>query len=265
MDDPKSGRSVLQRSFATPKQDACAAKITEIRLELQQALAIKQAGLDVDGKQHSKIQELEKLLKVKESELKVLKQNAERQKKKREMSKERMSKIFAENPELKKQLKARDKSKRPRLEEDQPELLKVIVDLVEFGAGAEDRRRSEDLRSVRTLDDLHEELKLRGLQISRSATYLRLLPRNRNTAEGKKHVSTVPVRLARPQADLHKAHVDQDFARASIRDIEVLLSILGPDQCICISQDDKARVALGVTAANKQSPVLMGVQYRVSL
>lgn len=32
-----------------------------------------------------------------------------------------------------------------------------------------------------------------------------------------------------------------------------------------LSQDDKARVPIGLTAANKQAPLLMHVQYRVSL
>ena len=34
---------------------------------------------------------------------------------------------------------------------------------------------------------------------------------------------------------------------------------------IKISQDDKARVSIGLTAANKQRPLLMHVEYRVSL
>ncbi|KZR95939.1 Uncharacterized protein APZ42_009998, partial [Daphnia magna] len=37
-------------------------------------------------------------------------------------------------------------------------------------------------------------------------------------------------------------------------------------QEVCfVSQDDKCRVPIGLTAANKQSPLLMHVEYRVSL
>lgn len=32
-----------------------------------------------------------------------------------------------------------------------------------------------------------------------------------------------------------------------------------------MSQDDKARVAIGITAANKQAPILMYVEYKVTL
>jgi len=47
--------------------------------------------------------------------------------------------------------------------------------------------------------------------------------------------------------------------------VEEICSLLGPDEVCFISQDDKARVPLGITAANKQGPLLMHVEYRVSL
>ena len=44
-----------------------------------------------------------------------------------------------------------------------------------------------------------------------------------------------------------------------------MASILGPNQVSFVSQDDKVRVPIGLTAANKQAPLLMHVEYRVSL
>ena len=41
--------------------------------------------------------------------------------------------------------------------------------------------------------------------------------------------------------------------------------MLGPNEVCFISQDDKARVPIRLTAANKQNPLLMHVEYRVSL
>jgi len=41
--------------------------------------------------------------------------------------------------------------------------------------------------------------------------------------------------------------------------------MLGPDEVCFISQDDKCRVPIGLVAANKQSPLLMHVEYKVSL
>ena len=41
--------------------------------------------------------------------------------------------------------------------------------------------------------------------------------------------------------------------------------MLGPREVCFISQDDKARVPIGLTAANKQAPLLRHVEYRVTL
>ena len=46
----------------------------------------------------------------------------------------------------------------PRLETDQPGLLEAIIDLVQNSTGADDKRRSEILRTTRTLVELHPAL-----------------------------------------------------------------------------------------------------------
>ncbi|KAJ8940658.1 hypothetical protein NQ314_010633 [Rhamnusium bicolor] len=47
--------------------------------------------------------------------------------------------------------------------------------------------------------------------------------------------------------------------------MESLASFLGPNEVFFLSQDDKARVPIEITAATKQAPLLMHMQYRVSL
>lgn len=148
--------------------------------------------------------------------------------------------MCSQNPEIAKVLNLRDEPGRSRIEESQPELLKTIVDLAMFGASAEERRRCEIVRSCRTLTDLHTRLTELGFNISRSGTYIRFLPRRYNTSEGTRHVVTVPVKLSPPEADHHKAHPDQHFCTSTIRTLETVASILGPDQVSFISQDDKA-------------------------
>ena len=87
---------------------------------------------------------------------------------------------------------------RPRIETDQPKLLSTILDIVQASSSADDRRRSEMIRSVRTLSDLQSKLKNDfGFNLSRSATYLRLMPRRGDNLEAKRHVKTVPVKLLR--------------------------------------------------------------------
>ena len=109
--------------------------------------------------------------------------------------------------------------------EDQPELLRVITEIAKFGCAADPRRRSETIRTVRTLDDLHEEVKLKGFHLSRSSLHLHLLPRDATTIEGKRHIDTVPVKLCRAQADKRKEHPDQLFCLATIRYVKFLLKI----------------------------------------
>ena len=102
---------------------------------------------------------------------------------------------------------------RPRLECDQPGLLSTIVDIVEANSATDDRRRSEILRTCTTLDELCEELERRGYLISRSATYLRLLPRRCNTKQGFRHVVTVPIKLLRPENSLRTKNIDRMYAK----------------------------------------------------
>eukprot|EP00731_Ephydatia_muelleri_P018367 Em0011g407a len=122
-----------------------------------------------------KKEELEKLLKKKRNDQK-------RAQKYRAKRKHVMLDLCEKNPEVKELLKLREKSGRPRLEEDQPLLLQAIVDIALHGAPAHERRQCEVYRSIKTLDELTAQLKKDGFQISRSGTYLRLIPRRGLTA-----------------------------------------------------------------------------------
>ena len=90
---------------------------------------------------------------------------------------------------------------------------------MEASSATDDRRRLECLRTVTTLDDLHSELKNLRFSLSRSATYLRLLPRRGNTSEGYRHVQTVPVKLTRPENNLRKKNKDRMFAKSFMEDL----------------------------------------------
>ena len=55
-----------------------------------------------------------------------------------------------DNPDLKEKLSVTHRSTagRPRLEEDQPTLLSTIIDIAMQGASADERRRTEVMRSA---------------------------------------------------------------------------------------------------------------------
>ena len=78
-----------------------------------------------------------------------------------------------------------------------------------------------------------------------------------------RHVKALPVKLIRPQNDLRKKHPDRMFARETSQAVDSLAKFFGPEACLYISQDDKAAVPIGRTAAKVQSPMLMSMQSRV--
>lgn len=99
------------------------------------------------------------------------------------------------------------------------------------------------------------------------------------TIEGKRHVHAVEVKMLKPQKNLMAAHQDGHFAAATVKNLKVpvtslvhflnslqeLGKLFGEKSVFFISQDDKARVPLGLPAAQHQSRIAMHMQYRVRL
>ncbi|KAF2890590.1 hypothetical protein ILUMI_15583 [Ignelater luminosus] len=112
-------------------------------------------------------------------------------------------------------------------------------------------------------------LKIKKLQdfvsynISRTELYYRLIPRNVSTKDGRRHVNTVPVKLIRPSNSLRKEHEDTHFCAGQIKHIRDLVELLGPQAVNMLSVDDKARVPLGLPAAQKQAPILMRYERQI--
>ena len=59
-----------------------------------------------------------------------------------------------------------------------------------------------------------------------------------------------------------KHNKDRIYAKSIQDDIQALESLFGPDVILFLSNDDKARIGLGVTAAIKQPQMLMNVEYK---
>ena len=86
----------------------------------------------------------------------------------------------------------RECAERARYEEEEEKLLQSILLVAnQYFLGSHERRRNEVLNSVKTLDELSNVLKEEGFEISRSGLYLRLVPRDRKTTQGKLHVKSV--------------------------------------------------------------------------
>lgn len=197
--------------------------------------------------------------------LKSKQDNAVRQRKFQQDRRRKLLEICDKDDLKKKKLRIQDSVGRPGANELQPGLLEAIVQISMRGASAHERRRADALNSCRTLDDLTEELKMLGFNLSRSGVYLRLIPRNWSTVEGRRHITTVNVKLKRAQNDEHHQHADAQFAKSTYDSLMELCSVMGPHDVACLSQDDKAKVPLGLPAANKQSTIVMNMEYRIKL
>ena len=198
---------------------------------------------------------------------KRLASEAERKRLARIAKKRKVEELMKEHPEISKKLQClttSNKTGRP-VYESNDEMLNVLKELAILGSGADDRRNTEIIRSIRSLDDLTAELNNRGYALKRSAVYLRLQPRRCDSVHGKTHKTTVPVKLVRAQNDERSSNPDRWFAAMTMQHTEELAALLGSETCISMGKDDKAHVPIGVTAASKQAPLLMNLRYKVSL
>ena len=55
------------------------------------------------------------------------------------------------------------------------------------------------------------------------------------------------------------------FAISSIRALKEIAAISGPEEVPLHSMDDKAKVLIGITAAKKQTSLLMHIEYQITL
>ena len=73
------------------------------------------------------------------------------------------------------------------------------------------------------------------------------------------------MKLLRPENNLRAKNPDRMFAKSSVDDMFELANLFGPKAITFMSNDDKARVPLGLAAANLQAPILMHLEYKVTL
>ena len=184
----------------TPAQEKLACEIDQMTKKIEAHAAGLSSGITQNRDNAYKA--LRHLKKEREKALKrklLLKTEAARKKKSRLEKKKEVEELIERRPEIATELaclSTAQKIGRPIYPQNDY-LLNTIQEIAVLGCGADDRRRNEIIRSVRTLDDLTEELKKQGFTLSRAGVYLRFLPRRQNAKQGKLHVTTVPVKLCR--------------------------------------------------------------------
>ena len=100
---------------------------------------------------------------------------------------------------------------------DKLELIKAVCQIAISDSVAHKRRRNEVIRTVKILYQLTEALNCEEIELKRSSVYLHFLPQNHKTTEGKRHVTTVTVKLYKSQNSKHALHSSTKFARAWVR------------------------------------------------
>ena len=251
-----------QSNLNTPKQDELTKQIhieNEIVVVLYKKKELNQLTSNDQSEKKTRQENIEKLKK----KLKQLKQSRQRSQKYRKDRKRKLDSL--DEVKMKKVTgKGVPTPGRPQ-KYDNSELIEAMCRIAIPGSAAHDRRRNEVIRTVKSLDQLTEALHQEGYDLKRSSVYLHLLPKNSRTIEGKRHVYPAPVKLFKAQNSKHASHVSTKFARSIIKALEEIATILGPQEVVFQSMDDKAKVPIGITAAEKQTPLLMHMEYQVTL
>ena len=251
-----------QSKLNTPKQDELTKQIhieNEILVVLYKKKELNQLTSNDQSEIKTRQENIEKLKK----KLKQLKQNRQRSQK---YQKDRKRKLDSLDEATRKKVTGKGVPTPGRPQKyDNSELIEAICRIAIPGSAAHERRRNEVIRTVKSLDQLTEALHQEGYDLKRSSVYLHLLPKNSRTIEGTRHAYTAPVKLFKAQNSKHASHVSTKFARSSIKALEDIATILGPEEVVFHSMDDKAKVPIRITAAEKQTPLLMHMEYQVTL
>ena len=110
-------------------------------------------------------------------------------------------------------------------------LIKTIAQLALVGSSADPHRRTEVINTPKTLNDLTEKLQTIGFALKRSSVYLRLMPRRKDTTEGKRHKKVANIKLCKAQSLERKKNPDRWFAAATMKHVEELAVLMGKKQC----------------------------------
>ena len=75
----------------------------------------------------------------------------------------------------------------------------------------------------------------------------------------------MPVKIRKTQNNPRNRHEDTNFSFTTKQYMKDMASLFGTENVFVLSVDDKAEVLIGVTTVAKQSPLVMHVNYEVSL
>ena len=148
---------------------------------------------------------------------------------------------------------------------DDDVLIKTITQLALVKNSADPHRRTEVINTCKTLNDLTEKLEAIGFTLKKSSVYPRVVPRRKDTTEGKRHKNAANVKLCKAQSMKRKKNPDRWFTAATMKLVKELAVLMGKNNVAIIGKDYKDHIPLGIPAVKKQSHILMTIEYPVIL
>ena len=190
---------------------------------------------------YTHIENLKNDLEKKKNDLKKLKRNADYQQKSRSKKAKRLNE---EN-----EVVIYDHAGRPPVLFEHPDLLEHIHSSIEFGAA--DAKRRKEIIKVRSVAHLQEELENNYNEyLSMSTLRNYMLPNNRTSIAARAHHHPAMVGIANVSRSEKKEHIDSHYCLASIKASKSFASTFS-NLVVMISQDDKAKVNVGIPAVGR--------------
>src|SRR3954453_8782717 len=156
-----------------------------------------------------------------------------------------------------------DSPGRPSAAMKDPELWDKIHNSVEFGAAHAKRRKV--VIKVRTIKYLRKTLEEKyNTYLSHQCLSTYLQPRHQNTFAARRHHHPAKVGLASVAQTDMKSHVDEHYCLASVKAAKVIAEVFA-DEAIIISQDNKAKIGLGIPAVGRTFKTIQSVNEPVTV
>lgn len=158
------GTSMASRMIKAPIQLKVQQSLQQVNSELVTLVNAKDSGLSLSTDQMKRLKSLRNSKEDLSKKLKRLQTMQSSSKKHREKVKTAINRLRENNlvPASNPPVSMSQGVGRPRLERDQPGLMDAILKIVTHNSNADERRRTETLRSIRTLEELLKELRLLG-------------------------------------------------------------------------------------------------------
>ncbi|CAG8516623.1 4830_t:CDS:2 [Cetraspora pellucida] len=231
---------ILAPNTSSQHQALTLIKETGTKVNEYENLLLNTNDIDLRRQIYEKLRDNRAIIEKEKKRLSLLKSHAKSQAKLREKKRKQLNEGIAV---------IYDTSGRSSEFQKNPKLLDQIHDCVEFGAAEKKRRKT--VIKVRTIRHLKEALQEKyNVYLTRQTLSTYLLPRHPNSRQAKRHHYPAQIKVSAVSRSEMKFHVDEHYCLASVKMVRKF-AVTFANHSLIISQDDKAKVGLGVPAVGR--------------